>query len=156
MKTTHQLRDSIMDTLFEAISSMTPQTPIPSSVSYMNSIDKMNESAICDGTSPNDTTNEMNSITRQRDKVKLMSPMITSPTPSSSSPSFATSVNRIAGVNNRMNQVLLCLPVLRQIDSCIRKFWNDIRKGSNNVPMNKLFEEMLEPCQRIYKSSMDM
>lgn len=59
-------------------------------------------------------------------------------------------------VNNRMNQVLLCLPVLRQIDTCIRKFWNDIRKGPNNVPMNKLFEEMLEPCQRMYRSSVEM
>lgn len=48
-------------------------------------------------------------------------------------------------INQRLNQVLLCLPVLRQIDSCIRKFWNDVRKGPNSVPMNKLFEEMLEP-----------
>lgn len=48
---------------------------------------------------------------------------------------------------HRFNQVLLCLPVLRQIDWCIRKFWNDVRKGPNNVPMNKLFEEMLEPCR---------
>lgn len=48
-------------------------------------------------------------------------------------------------VNKRLNQLLLCLPVLRQIDNCIRKFWNDVRKGPNNVPMNKLFEEMLEP-----------
>jgi hypothetical protein len=59
-------------------------------------------------------------------------------------------------VNNRMNQVLLCLPVLRQIDTCIRKYWNDIRKGPSNVPMNKLFEEMLEPCQRMYRSSVEM
>lgn len=57
-------------------------------------------------------------------------------------------------VNHRISQVLLCLPVLRQIDSCIRRFWNDVRKGPNNVPMNKLFEEMLEPCQRIHKSTL--
>jgi len=59
-------------------------------------------------------------------------------------------------INTRINQILLCLPVLRQIDSSIRKFWNDIRKGPNNVPMNKLFEEMLEPCQRMYRSSDEM
>lgn len=64
--------------------------------------------------------------------------------------------NKRTIINNRMNQVLLCLPVLRQIDSSIRKFWNDIRKGPNNVPMNKLFEEMLEPCQRMYRSSVEM
>lgn len=49
---------------------------------------------------------------------------------------------------HRMNQLLMCLPVLRQIDSSIRKFWNDIRRGPNNVPMKSLFEEMLEPCQK--------
>lgn len=59
-------------------------------------------------------------------------------------------------INNRMNQVLLCLPVLRQVDSCIRKFWNEIRKGPNPVPMNKLFEEMLEPCQRMFRSQVEM
>lgn len=59
-------------------------------------------------------------------------------------------------VNHRLNEILLCLPVLRQIDSSIRKFWNDKRKGPNTVPMNKLFEEMLEPCQKMYRSAADM
>lgn len=68
----------------------------------------------------------------------------------------SSDVSKRTIINNRMNQVLLCLPVLRQIDSCIKKFWNDIRKGPNNVPMNKLFEEMLEPCQRMYRSSVEM
>lgn len=54
-------------------------------------------------------------------------------------------------VNHRLNEILLCLPILRQIDSCIRKFWNDVRRGPLSVPMNKLFEEMLEPCQKIYR-----
>lgn len=63
-------------------------------------------------------------------------------------------ISRRITVNHRISQVLLCLPILRQIDTCIRKFWNDVRKGPNNVPMNKLFEEMLEPCQRIHKSTL--
>lgn len=68
----------------------------------------------------------------------------------------ANNINSRAIINHRLNQVLLCLPVLRQIDTCIRKFWNDVRKSPANVPMNKLFEEMLDTNQRNYKSSTDM
>ena len=59
-------------------------------------------------------------------------------------------------VNLRLNEILLCLPVLRQIDASIRKFWNDKRRGPNGIPMNKLFEEMLEPCQKAYRSGADV
>jgi len=41
------------------------------------------------------------------------------------------------------SQILLCLPLLRQIDAVIRKFWLGVRK-EGKVPMNKLFVEMLE------------
>lgn len=112
-RATHQLRDLIMDTLYEVTLS-----------DYHHSSSSSSSSTT--------TTTTATSLTNN---------------------------NNFSGNNNinyRLNQVLLCLPVLRQIDSCIRKFWNDVRKGPNNVPMNKLFEEMLEPCQRVYKSSAEM
>ncbi|XP_035214038.1 steroid hormone receptor ERR1-like isoform X2 [Stegodyphus dumicola] len=42
-----------------------------------------------------------------------------------------------------LNQLLLCLPLLRQLDVEVRLFWNNVRK-EGKVPMNKLFVEMLE------------
>lgn len=44
---------------------------------------------------------------------------------------------------NHFGQVLLCLPLLRQTDAAIRRFWNSVRK-EGKVQMNKLFIEMLE------------
>ena len=40
-------------------------------------------------------------------------------------------------------QILLCLPLLRQTDAAIRRFWTSVRKDGK-VQMNKLFIEMLE------------
>jgi len=42
-----------------------------------------------------------------------------------------------------LNELLLCLPLIRQVDVVIRKYWNNVR-NANKVPMNKLFVEMLE------------
>lgn len=42
-----------------------------------------------------------------------------------------------------LNELLLCLPLIRQVDVVIRKYWNQVRLD-NKVPMNKLFIEMLE------------
>lgn len=40
--------------------------------------------------------------------------------------------------------LLLCLPILRQVDHTLRSFWVNIhRRGT--IAMNKLFIEMLEP-----------
>lgn len=43
----------------------------------------------------------------------------------------------------QMSQLLLCLPLLRQLDTVVRRFWNGVRRNGC-VPMNKLFVEMLE------------
>ncbi|KAG8234091.1 hypothetical protein J437_LFUL014620 [Ladona fulva] len=42
-----------------------------------------------------------------------------------------------------LQQLLLCLPSLRQADQVLRRFWTDVRR-EGKVPMNKLFVEMLE------------
>lgn len=42
-----------------------------------------------------------------------------------------------------LGQILLSLPLLRQVDSSIRRFWIGVRK-EGKVSMNKLFIEMLE------------
>lgn len=42
-----------------------------------------------------------------------------------------------------LNDILLCLPLIRQVDFVIRKYWNQVR-FDNKVKMNKLFVEMLE------------
>jgi len=42
-----------------------------------------------------------------------------------------------------LGQILLCLPLIRQTDAAIRKYWIGVRK-EGKVPMNKLFIEMLE------------
>lgn len=44
---------------------------------------------------------------------------------------------------NHFGQILLCLPLLRQTDAAIRRFWSNVRKDGK-VQMNKLFIEMLE------------
>lgn len=47
------------------------------------------------------------------------------------------------GSSLHWGQLLLCLPLLRQLDTVVRRFWNGVRRDGN-VPMNKLFVEMLE------------
>ncbi|XP_067007782.1 steroid hormone receptor ERR1 isoform X2 [Anabrus simplex] len=42
-----------------------------------------------------------------------------------------------------MHQLLLCLPVLRQADQVIRRYWTGVHRDGK-IPMNKLFVEMLE------------
>lgn len=44
---------------------------------------------------------------------------------------------------NQLQQLLLCMPALRQADQVVRRFWSNIHEH-NLVPMNKLFLEMLE------------
>jgi estrogen-related receptor ERR len=44
---------------------------------------------------------------------------------------------------NHLGQILLCLPLIRQTDAAIRRFWSGVRKDGK-VQMNKLFIEMLE------------
>lgn len=183
-KATHQLRDLIMDTLYEAtlIDQLTSNNTDPST-SNSNNINSQKDNI---GNNISMTGNHQLKVDAQERPLSSMNQYasISPPRPSSSLPS-SSSLSSISSHNNnnnnnnnssnnnpsvdisnlaskktvinyRLNQVLLCLPVLRQIDSCIRKFWNDVRKGPNSVPMNKLFEEMLEPCQRIYKSSAEM
>lgn len=53
---------------------------------------------------------------------------------------LATSASAVA---SHAGQLLLCLPLLRQLDSVVRRFWNGVRRDGT-VPMNKLFVEMLE------------
>ncbi|KAK4885082.1 hypothetical protein RN001_001353 [Aquatica leii] len=50
---------------------------------------------------------------------------------------------RPMGAFNHVQQLLLCMPALRQADHVIRRFWSDIHQ-QELVPMNKLFLEMLE------------
>ena len=177
-RATHQLRDLVMDTLYEATMS---DFLNGSSNHGFSSSSISNLSGRKDSNGNNISVNSNNQIKveAQDRPLSSMNHYATSspPRPSSSVPSSSSlssisphnnnssNSNNISGlefgnrktiINSRLNQVLLCLPVLRQIDSCIRKFWNDVRKGPNNVPMNKLFEEMLEPCQRIYRSSTEM
>lgn len=47
------------------------------------------------------------------------------------------------GALNQVQQLLLCMPALRQADQVVRKFWSDVHQ-QDLVPMNKLFLEMLE------------
>lgn len=54
---------------------------------------------------------------------------------------------RPSGVLYQVQQLLLCLPALRQSDQIVRKFWSDVHQ-QNLVPMNKLFLEMLEASIR--------
>lgn len=172
-KATHQLRDLIMDTLYEA--TIADQAAVAGNAS--SNIYSQKDST---GNNLSLTSNHQLKLDAQERPLSSSNQYASTPPPrpSSSVPSSsslssisshktANTTNNVsidinnttskkAVINQRLNQVLLCLPVLRQIDSCIRKFWNDVRKGPNNVPMNKLFEEMLEPCQRIYKSSSEM
>uniref|UniRef100_A0A8D8QR97 Steroid hormone receptor ERR2 n=1 Tax=Cacopsylla melanoneura TaxID=428564 RepID=A0A8D8QR97_9HEMI len=46
-----------------------------------------------------------------------------------------------------MQDILLCLPVLRQADQVVRRFWSSVHKEAK-VVMNKLFVEMLEAYLR--------
>ncbi|CAN7938539.1 unnamed protein product [Ixodes hexagonus] len=59
-------------------------------------------------------------------------------TTTSATPGTATSA-----AASHAGQLLLCLPLLRQLDSVVRRFWNGVRRDGA-VPMNKLFVEMLE------------
>lgn len=54
--------------------------------------------------------------------------------------------NVTAGIQ-QMQQLLLCMPCIRQVDSSLRRFWAHVRSDSH-VPMNKLFLEMLESPMR--------
>lgn len=193
-KTTHQLRDLIMETLYE--STATDEHSVDG-YSHFNNSNSSNSSNSTSSSNNNHQTANSSSATLgsmsglHQHAVKMESYATSPSRPSSSSlTSSSTPILSISSQNNgsggansniinnnntintqntanrdiasarfinhRLNQLTLCLPVLRQIDSCIRRFWNDVRKGPNPVPMNKLFEEMLEPCQRIYKSSFEM
>lgn len=168
-KATHQLGDLIMDTLYEATlsDSLSNNGPMLLNTSGLK----------CNGgSSGTTTTNQFKSEAHERPPSSINQYASTSPPRPSSSVPSSSSLSSISPqninnnnnvdscnttskktiINHRLNQLLLCLPVLRQTDSCIRRFWNDVRKGPNNVPMNKLFEEMLEPCQKIYRSSAEM
>lgn len=165
-KATHQLRDLVMDTLYEATLSDCSNNNVASLFSHKDgsnislSNNNHHQLKIEAQERPLSSMNQYAASTSPpRPSSSVPSSSSISPHNNSSSSNNINSIdlgNKKAIVNNRLNQVLLCLPVLRQIDSCIRKFWNDVRKGPNNVPMNKLFEEMLEPCQRIYRSSAEM
>lgn len=48
---------------------------------------------------------------------------------------------------HQIQQLLLCLPALRQADFVVRKFWCSVH-NQDLVPMNKLFLEMLEASNR--------
>lgn len=50
-------------------------------------------------------------------------------------------------VMHQIQQLLLCLPALRQADFVVRKFWCSVH-NQDLVPMNKLFLEMLEASNR--------
>lgn len=50
---------------------------------------------------------------------------------------------RTFNCNQHVAQLLLCLPLLRQTDAAIRRYWTTIRR-EGKVAMNKLFVEMLE------------
>lgn len=169
-KATHQLGNLIMDTLYEATiaDSLVNNGPLLMDASGLK----------CNGGNSNNTTagiNHLKSESQERPPSSINQYASASPPRPSSSVPSSSSLSSISPqninnnnadscnsnskktiINHRLNQLLLCLPVLRQIDSCIRRFWNDVRKGPNNVPMNKLFEEMLEPCQKIYRSSAEM
>nr|CAI5819158.1 unnamed protein product [Callosobruchus analis] len=54
---------------------------------------------------------------------------------------------RPTGVLNQVQQLLLCLPSLRQANYVVRRFWSDVHQ-QDLVPMNKLFLEMLEAYSR--------
>ncbi|XP_044745825.1 steroid hormone receptor ERR1 isoform X1 [Coccinella septempunctata] len=61
--------------------------------------------------------------------------------------SDAVGVLRPSGVLYQVQQLLLCLPALRQADQIVRKFWCNVHH-QNLAPMNKLFLEMLEVYSR--------
>lgn len=61
--------------------------------------------------------------------------------------SDATGILRPGNILNQMQQILLCLPALRQADHVVRRFWSDVHQ-QDLVPMNKLFLEMLEAYSR--------
>lgn len=72
-------------------------------------------------------------------------------TPVSTTTSSANSTNgagtqqaaSASAIATHSGQLLLCLPLLRQLDTVVRRFWNGVRRDGT-VPMNKLFVEMLE------------
>ncbi|CAH1995548.1 unnamed protein product [Acanthoscelides obtectus] len=61
--------------------------------------------------------------------------------------SDAIGILRPTGVLNQVQQLLLCLPALRQANYVVRRFWSDVHQ-QDLVPMNKLFLEMLEAYSR--------
>ncbi|XP_060536605.1 steroid hormone receptor ERR2 isoform X2 [Cylas formicarius] len=61
--------------------------------------------------------------------------------------SDAVGILRPSTVFNQIQQLLLCLPSLRQADHIVRRFWTNVHQ-QDLVPMNKLFLEMLEAYSR--------
>ncbi|XP_050311559.1 steroid hormone receptor ERR2 isoform X2 [Anthonomus grandis grandis] len=57
--------------------------------------------------------------------------------------SDAISILRPNNCLTQIQQIMLCLPALRQADQTVRKFWSDVH-SRDLVTMNKLFLEMLE------------
>lgn len=53
------------------------------------------------------------------------------------------SVLRPSNPQLHFGNLLLCLPILRQVDTIVRRYWSTVRQ-EGKVPMNKLFIEMLE------------
>jgi len=45
--------------------------------------------------------------------------------------------------STHLSQILLCLPIIRQTDAAIRRYWINVQK-EGKIHMNKLFIEMLE------------
>lgn len=70
-------------------------------------------------------------------------------TPVSTTTATSTANGQLAATSSssaiatHAGQLLLCLPLLRQLDTVVRRFWNGVRRDGT-VPMNKLFVEMLE------------
>ncbi|KAF7262888.1 hypothetical protein GWI33_003929 [Rhynchophorus ferrugineus] len=61
--------------------------------------------------------------------------------------SDAMRILRPSNVLTQIQQLLLCLPALRQADHVVRRFWSNVHT-QELVPMNKLFLEMLEAYSR--------
>lgn len=61
--------------------------------------------------------------------------------------SVTIGILRPAGTLLHVQQLMLCMPALRQADQVVRKFWLEVHQ-QDLVPMNKLFLEMLEACYR--------
>ena len=52
-----------------------------------------------------------------------------------------------SGAASHVQQLLLCLPVLRQVDPAVKQFWINTH-NDNKIHMDKLFVEMLQSQAR--------